>query len=75
MKEFIFTVYKDKNKRGEEGLRLFGDDPDHYVPLKIINAFLGKKVLQFGCGGLMVHLWLPEKYVQLWSDKLGTQKK
>lgn len=67
----ITSVSKDI-RDGEEGLILFGRSLDHYTPMKIINDFLGENVLRICGGGLMVHLFLPEKHMQLWSDKLGT---
>jgi hypothetical protein len=69
-KPHIFKTFLDD----EEGLQIFGEHPDHYTPMKIINDYLGEEVLRIGGGGLMVFLFLPEKYMQLWSDKIGSVK-
>lgn len=66
-------IYKDIID-DEEGLRIFGKSPDHYTPMKIINEFLGVEALSMRGNGLMIHLWLPEKHMQLWSDKIGSNQ-
>jgi len=66
----IFKDFRDD----EEGLIIFGKDPDHITPMKVINEFLGKEVLRLCGSSLMVHLFLPERHMQLWSDKIGERK-
>ena len=41
---------------------------------KLNNDYLGEKCLKIKGSGMMIHLFLPEKYMKLWSDKIGKRR-
>lgn len=73
MKNFMMQNFYKDIVHDEEGICMFGENPDHVYPMKVINEFLGKKVLSINGHGFMVHVFLPEKHMQLWSDKIGSR--
>ncbi len=75
MKLYTFRFCKTRRTSdNQEGIVLFGSDPDHLTPLTVINAFLGKTVLELNGRGMGVNLFLPESHLDDWQ-KLALCKK
>ena len=67
-------IFKDTHNE-EPGLVVYGKDPNHFTPAKIINEYLGQEIVfVYGQQGPLVHLFIPEKHMELWSDKIGRNK-
>ena len=64
---FRFRYYKTKTTDGREGVVLFGEGPDHYSAMRVINDFLGEDVLELRGGGIGVNLFLPESKLDPWQ--------